>query len=244
LLRTAEPKPVVARRQMRQEIAEGLRLILGHPLLRATLVSSGVTNFFAAILNSLYVLYAVRELGIGPAGIGGILLVASLGGLGGAVMGGRVVRRLGLGPTMVLGMLLIAGGALIVPLVMGPLTIVIPLLTFGMAVGAAGDSFYNITAMSLRQSLTPDRLQGRVAASGRVVILGAQPLGALLGGVLGEALGLRSALALVAVGFFSSFIWLFLSPVRRLHAQPAPLGAASAEEAMATTAATGVPTQS
>src|SRR5262249_40600833 len=116
LLRTAEPKPVVARRQMRQEIAEGLRLILGHPLLRATLVSSGVTNFFAAILNSLYVLYAVRELGIGPAGIGGILLVGSLGGLGGAVIGGRVVRRLGLGPTMVLGMLLIAGGALIVAL--------------------------------------------------------------------------------------------------------------------------------
>lgn len=215
---TAPPRP--QQRHLWREIGEGLRFVLRHPILRATLMSSGITNFFAAILNSLGVLYLTRELGIGPAGIGGIFLVGSVGGLAGAVVAGRVARRLGLGPTIMAAMLLIGLGAVAWPLVHGAPAVTIPLLTIGVSVGAIGDSFYNIGVVSLRQALIPDRLQGRASASLRFVIWGAQPFGALLGGVLGEVLGLRLALGVAAGGFLLAFVSLVLSPIRHVREQP------------------------
>jgi hypothetical protein len=224
LLRDREPAPARApRRALGREIGEGLRLLLGHPLLRATLFSSGITNFFSAIFNALFVLYAVRQLGLGAAGLGGILLAASAVGLVVALCAGRAAARLGLGPVMVLGMLLIALGGAVVPLVAGLGLLAIPALTLAMAATASGDALYNVTVVSLRQGLTPDRLLGRVGAGARFIIWGAQPFGAVLGGALGQSLGLRPALAMAAAGWFLAFLCLLLSPVRRVRAQPVPV---------------------
>jgi Major Facilitator Superfamily len=222
LIRAREPAPAPARdRNVRREIAEGLGTVLQHPLLRATLLSSGITNFFAAIFNSLTVLYATRQLGISPAGIGGIWVVGSVGGLAGAVVVGWVTARVGLGPTILLAELLIGAGSLAWPLVAGPVSLAIPVLTLGMLVISAGDSFYNINVVSLRQAVVPHGLMGRVNASLRFVIWGAQPLGALLGGVLGETIGLRGALGVAAGGFLFAFACLLFTPIRRLREAPA-----------------------
>lgn len=234
LLRAPEPRPArPAHPSVRREIAEGLRTVLRHPILRATLLSSGITNFFSAIFNSLYVLYLVRDLGIGPAAIGAIILVGSLAGLAGAIVAARVARRIGPGPAILLGMALIGSGGTVIPFVPRAVAVVAPLLAFSFALVATGDSFYNINAMSLRQAITPDRLQGRVTASLRFVIWGAQPFGALLGGVLGDRLGLRPTLGIVAAGWLVALVTLALSPIRTLRTPPPPLDDPAREEVVA-----------
>ena len=87
---------------------------------------------------------------------------------------------------------------------------------------AAGGTVYNINQVSLRQAITPDRLQGRMNASMRFVVWGTIPLGAVIGGFLGELIGLRSTLYVSAIGASLAFLWVFLSPVRKLREQPAP----------------------
>lgn len=232
LIHAPEARPAATReRHIWREIGEGLRLALGHPILRATLIGAGITNFFAAILNSLFVLYATARLHLSPATIGAIFVLASVGGLAGAIATQWVTRHLGPGPTLLLAMLLIGVGTLVVPLAGGPAWLTVSLITAGLSVTAIGDSFWNINAVSLRQALVPDRLMGRVTASGRFVIWGAQPFGALLGGALGAIFDLRIALAVAACGFLFSFVALALSPLRTLRELPpqienAPIAAA------------------
>ncbi len=234
LVRVPEPRPVRSvHPSVRREIGEGLRTVLHHPILRATLISSGITNFFSAIFNSLYVLYLVRGLGVAPAAIGGVILIGSVAGLAGAVVAGRAARILGSGAIIMLGMALIAAGGVLVPIIPPISALAIPLLALSVALIATGDSFYNINTASLRQAITPDRLQGRVTASLRFVIWGAQPFGALLGGALGEGLGLRPTLVFVAAGWLLALTMLALSPIRRLRTPPAPLDDASPAAASA-----------
>jgi predicted MFS family arabinose efflux permease len=224
LIRIREPAPEPARyADIRSQIGEGLRMVVRHPLLRATVVSSGITNFCAAILNSLYVLYVVSELHVSPAALGGIFLAGGAVGLAGAVVAGRTAGRLGLGPALLLGMAFIACGGTAVPLAGSALALALPVLVLGEMLLGAGDAFYNIAVVSLRQSLIPDRLMGRVNASARFVIWGAQPFGAILGGVLGQAIGLRPTLALAAAGVLLALLTVLLSPIRGVRAQPQPI---------------------
>ena len=84
-----------------------------------------------------------------------------------------------------------------------------------------GSTVYNLTQVSLRQTITPDRLQGRMNASMRFMVWGTMPIGSLIGGVLGSLIGLQPTLLVGAVGTSLSFLWVLLSPVRALRDQPA-----------------------
>jgi MFS family permease len=109
-------------------------------------------------------------------------------------------------------------GALFAPL--APIPFAIPFLIIGQALISLGGTAYNITVISLRQAITPDRFQGRVNASQRVLVNGLSPFGSLLGGVLGQILGLRPTLAIAAVGWLLATVWLYQSPVRGLLGTP------------------------
>jgi predicted MFS family arabinose efflux permease len=118
---------------------------------------------------------------------------------------------------------------LLIPLAVGSLPlVVIPLILSELLLGMARPIF-NITQVSLRQAVTPDRLQGRVNASIRFVMWGVTPFGALLGGVLGEFIGLRATMLVAAVGVSIATVWVFFSPVRGLHAQPVAVQAQTAQ---------------
>jgi predicted MFS family arabinose efflux permease len=96
----------------------------------------------------------------------------------------------------------------------------VPLLVIASLVGNFTALVYNINQVSLRQTITPHRLQGRMNATMKFLILGPMPLGGLLGGVLGGAFGLRPAFAITAAGALLPFLWVFFSPLRHLREIP------------------------
>jgi MFS family permease len=224
IIRTPEPKPVrsAERKHIFAEIGEGLRMTFGHSLLRPIVITSAIFNLFAAILNSLVILYLVRDLHFSPVAIGGMSAVAGVAGLLAALIAGRISRWFGVGWTIVGATLLISGGWLMVPLTGSLLGPSIPLVTLGASLGAMGDVFYNVNAMSVIQAVTPNRLRGRVSASVRFTLWGLQPLGALAGGFIGQTYGLQVALFVSSAGFLSAFLWALFSPIRRLRTHPTP----------------------
>jgi len=236
IIRTPEPKPVrdAQRKHVFAEIGEGLRMTFGHPLLRPIVITSGIFNLFAAILNSLAVLYLVRDLRFSPLAIGALSAIAGVAGLVAAAIAGRVTRWIGVGRTLVGATLLISGGWLILPLAGSALAPSVTVVTVGASLAAMGDVFYNVNAISVIQSVTPNRLRGRVSASIRFTLWGLQPLGALAGGFLGQTLGLRFALFVATAGFLSAFLWALFSPIRHLRTHPQPSEESGAtEEAVA-----------
>lgn len=223
LIRTPEPAPL-ARSQGRNiwaEIGEGLRVVVGNPLLRSIAGCTATSNLFGTILQTVYLLYAVRALGISAGLLGLIFAVGSAGGLLGAVLAGRITLRVGLGPAIWGAILLGSVASLLVPLAVRPLVLAIPLLMAAQIGRGLGGTLYNINQVSLRQTITPDHLLGRMNASMRFIVWGTIPLGSLIGGFLGEAIGLRPTLVVGAIGGLLSVLWVLLSPVRTLRLRPA-----------------------
>jgi MFS family permease len=213
------PEPEEPGVPMRRAIADGLRMLLGHPLLRAIIVVSVPISFFTSGFMAIYVLFATRELGLGPATIGLIFAVGGVGAVSGAMLARWAADRFGVGPAMIGGWVLAAAGSLLVPLAAGPVVVVVAMLAVAKAFEGITDTVANIHQWSLRQVVTPDQLAGRVTAGHRFTVYGASALGALAGGALGGALGLRPALLVCAVGALLSPLPAVFSPLRRLREQ-------------------------
>jgi MFS family permease len=209
------PRPTNrAQQTMWRDIGEGMRLTFSHPLLRSSLLVTMIFNFFAPMLNAQFILFAVRDLGLTPLLIGFGIFAASSCTLLTAFLTGTITKRLGMGSTIVLATLLIGSGWLLASLLQrswGGLPVIMGMLVLSITVANSGDVLYNINASTLRQLVTPDHLRGRVSASMRVFVMGAQPLGALIGGVVGTAFGVRVALWCAAGGFFLGFVAAFLA---------------------------------
>jgi MFS family permease len=231
LIRAPEPEPAPAheRRGVPAEAWEGLRAVYDHELLRPLAQSIAVHFFFATMVYSLFVLYAVREVGLAPAPLG--LVMASLGPgfLLGALAAPRAARRFGVGRVMVWATLLTAAGMSLIPLASGTTATVAFVFAAGHFVMACGIQLHGVNMMSLRQTVMPHRLQGRVNASFRYVNLLAGGVGALIGGAIAERVGLRPTLAVGAAGLLLPFLRLLLSPVRHLREIPAEEGMMNAE---------------
>ena len=203
LIRIAEPAPPAGNQEQRiwHEIGEGLRLLARKPVLRAFAGCSGTLNGFGGIGDALFRLYAL----------------GSVAWLFGAVLVNRVTLRLGQGPTMLLGALLIGVANLLVPLSGVLLGAALPLLVCRSLLLGIANPLYNVTSTSMQQALTPPRLLGRVNASMEFIGVGTLPPGALVGGILAEALGVWNALLIGALGGLLAVLWLLLSPVRSLR---------------------------
>ncbi|WP_414170442.1 MFS transporter [Streptoverticillium reticulum] len=213
---TPEPAPGAS---LRADIAEGLRFVLGHPLLRVIAVTTALGNFFTAVLMATQTVFLVRVAGLEPAALGLMLSVSAVGGLAGALCAGRLAGRFGQARIIWLS-----------PLVTGPFALLWPLsgkgttALFALASGVVffGAVVYNVAQVSFRQSLCPPRLLGRMNATLRFLMWGTLPLGALAGGAVAGAYGTRAALWLCAAGFLLVPLPLLLSPLRRMRDLPAP----------------------
>jgi MFS family permease len=229
LIRTPEPPPApkAERSGIWAEIGEGLTALARNPILRAVAGSVVTLEFCYGIFGTLFLLYASRELGFAPGLLGMIFAVGGVSSLLGAIAAGPLTCRFGLGLTLVLALLLVSLGQLLVPLAQGATVLAAALLVGQQLVGDGAMTVYEISQTSLRQTVTSDRLLGRVNASIRFLSLAMSIIGALASGVLGETIGLRPTIFIgVGIGFISLF-WLLLSPVWKLREMPvADLGEA------------------
>jgi MFS family permease len=216
------PTPLTAQSHLGREIIEGVRMVWNNSYLRALAGSVATLSFFGNFIGTLYALYAVRELGFGAALLGLSITMGGLGSLIGSLLAARVVRRLGLGATFI-GMLWCMGVfTLFIPLasVGNSLAFVLACMIASQVFGDMARTIYFINDVSLRQTITPDHLLGRANASVQLLTAGVGPIGALIGGVLGESIGIRATLVIAACGAFLASLWLILSPIRSLRVMP------------------------
>ncbi|HEY7794342.1 MAG TPA: MFS transporter [Gaiellaceae bacterium] len=204
--------PREERRSLRAELSEGLRYVFTHRYQRGMVASTAIANFFGQVVFSILIVYAVRELDLTAGMIGLIITIGSLGTFGGALSARRISDRLGVGRTIALAAFMFGPATLLIGL--APKDIAIPLIVVSMLILTFGGVLYNITAISLIQAITPDRILGRANASRRFVVWGVIPLGALVGGALASAIGLRETMIVGAIGGSLAFVPILLSPVR------------------------------
>jgi predicted MFS family arabinose efflux permease len=155
-----------------------------------------------------------------PATIGLVLGAGSVGYFLGAFLPAWTARRFGLGRAITGSMAVLWMSDLLYPFAFGSNRIAVPVLIAAFFIGGLAVPSYDINQFSLRQAIIPDPLLGRVNASARVLIRGAVPIGALLGGLIGELFGLRAVMIFAAFGSLSSLIWLWGSPVASLKTVP------------------------
>ena len=202
------------------EIKEGLEVVFRNPFLRSIAGCTATNNFFSNVRFAVLTIYVVRELGIQPGVLGIIFAAGSVGALIGALWGSAIARRWGVGPTLVGAIAVGSVGSLALPAAQGSFAFAVAMLTLGLFVSSSANPVYNITQVSLRQSIIPLRLQGRMNASMRFLVWGTIPLGSLAGGALGEFIGVHSTLLVGALGGLLAVLWVFFSPVRRLIQTP------------------------
>ncbi|MCI0438538.1 MAG: MFS transporter [Chloroflexi bacterium] len=221
-IRTQEkgPAPSEGQASIWKEAVEGLRVVGRHPVLRALAGAEATLSLFNSLLEAVFLIYIARNLEISPLLLGLIFSSGSVGLLAGAFMAGRTTRWAGLGPAIMIGIMVSASGDLILPLAGGPKYLEVALLVMAQLLFGFGLTTYRVSRETLTQALTPNSLLGRVNAVIRVASLGAVPIGALLGGALGETIDLRTTLFIAVAGEFLSVLWLLLSPARVLREQP------------------------
>jgi MFS family permease len=207
--------------RMRQELWEGLRYVVTHPLLRPQAMSTGTSNFFTSLAFSIFLVFAVRELDMSAGLIGLAFGLGNAGWLLGAVVSSRLQGRFGVGPISIAAAALTAPSVLLTAI--APASFPLPFIVAGGILGGIGMVVYNIAQVSLRQAITPERMQGRMNSVMRFIVWGTIPLGQLVGGALGSTVGLRETLFIGAAGAVLAVIPLLLSPIRSIREMPSPV---------------------
>ena len=201
-------------------VAAGIRYILATPVIRASLAATTTINFFNFMLFGVVILFANRELGVGPGLLGLVLGAGAVGGVVGSLVTGRIVKRIGVGPALMLGCIVFPTPLLLIPLAAGPRWVVLGCLFLAEFGSGFGVMLLDIAAGAISAAMIPDRLRARVSGAYMVVNYGVRPIGALLGGALGSAIGLRPTLWIAAGGAIAGFVWLIPSPLPRLRELP------------------------
>jgi predicted MFS family arabinose efflux permease len=221
--REPPPPPPEDREPVLDEIREGLRLVIHDPVLRAFAGAQMALHVLWGVFGATWFLFVLDELGLSPATLG---VVAGIGGFSsfvGAVAASRATRRWGIGPVAIGAMLLAAIGNAFIPLAPSGLPLVaVGCLVMQQLVADSAATVYDITEVSVRQTLVHDRALGRVSSTFHVAAVIAQLAATIGAGLLAEAIGLRATSWLAPLGGLAGAAILWVSPVRRLRVVIAP----------------------
>jgi MFS family permease len=221
-IRSPEPPIEPEEGSTREQLLAGLSFTYRDPLMRPTLLSVATVNLFTFAASALFILYATTTLGVSPGALGLALGTGAVGAVIGAIFATRIGRRIGLGPAYALGLVVFPVSLLLIPLA-GPdmsMTVILALL-FGSEFGAGlGVMILDINVGAIIYARTPDRIRARAGGAFRFVNYGVRPIGALLGGLLGSALGVREAILVTTIAAIGGVLFLIGSPVLRLRDLP------------------------
>ncbi|HVC74970.1 MAG TPA: MFS transporter [Candidatus Micrarchaeaceae archaeon] len=217
-IRQAEESPrhsTAPRPGVLAEIGEGLRLVLHHPILRALLLMLTIGGLGFHLQDPALFLFVYRNVDLSPGLVGLVFGAGGAGALVGALVVGTVVRRLGVGNSLALTNVLVGLAFLAWPLALFGS----PVLILGGLMFFAGicDSIYNVSQVSLRQSVTPSRLQGRMTATMRTVFWGVKPVANVGGGVLAGAFGAPATIVIGSVIGMTATIAVLAGPLGRVR---------------------------
>ncbi len=214
----AEPaRPRGPGRDALQEVREGARFVLTHPLLAPVFATQVVFNIAFFMLQAMYVPYAINTLGLSAGGVGATLAALGVGMVCGALLATRIARRLPFGVLVGIGPVCGVASALVM--------LATTWLPFALLAGfsffllGAGPVIWVISTGTLRQSVAPPQLLGRVSAM-FTLAQGSRPIGAALGGIIGGVYGAQACLVAVLLVFAIQALVILLSPVTRLAHQP------------------------
>ena len=211
------PRPPRTPRHPLDDIREGARFMFRHKLLRPIFVTQFVFNTAFFVLQAVFVPYAVSRLGLSASSVGLTLATYGAGMVVGALIAGRVMRRLPIGVVIAIGPLAGLVAALVmVATIWAPSALLAAASFFLMG---AGPIIWVISTTTLRQTVTPPELLGRVSAL-NIVAYGARPIGAAIGAVVGGLYGAEACLVVACFGFLIQAATILASPVVRLARQP------------------------
>jgi predicted MFS family arabinose efflux permease len=215
------PRAPQPRRHPLQEIKEGAAFVLHHPLLRPVFITQFIFNTASFLVLAVFVPYAVRHLGLSAIGVGVTLAMYGVGMVVGALAATRVMQRLAFGTVIGLGP--VTG---FIAAVLMALTTIVPtpwLAGLSFFLLGVGPILWVISTTTLRQSVTPPSLLGRVSAI-NIMSYGARPLGSALGAIVGGLYGAEACLYLAAAIFAAQAMVILLSPAVSLAEQPEMVG--------------------
>ena len=186
-----------------------------HPILRKIAACTGTSNLFSGVTTALEIIFLVRVLHVRPADTGLLFAVASLGGVAGGIVSGRMARRIGSARLIWFSVLVLGLPVLLIPLAEpGWRLAAFPV---GFAASWFASVVYNVAQVSYRQAICPPQLLGRMNAAMRWIVWGTIPIGGLLGGGLGAVLGIRSAMWIGVAGSWAAGWFVFFSPLRGMR---------------------------
>ncbi len=219
-IRREEPPPpkVADREPVLAEIRVGIRLVVHDPVLRAFAIAEMLLASLWGIFGATWFLFALEDLQLGPAAIG---LIAGVGGASsfiGAIAATRMTERWGIGRVAVGALILSGLGNLFIPLAPAGLPLVaIAFLVGQQLVADSAVTVFDVTEVSVQQSLVDDRQLGRVTSTFRFAAGGAQLVATVGAGLLAEVIGLRAVAFLAPLGGFLGAVVLYRSPVRHIR---------------------------
>lgn len=222
LIRTREaaPPPTPPGQTAIHDIVAGWRFVLSHPLLRPLLVQAAFSGLIGSLIGPLYSLYGIRTLGFTPAQLGLTIAAGGIGALIGALVAGWLPGRISAGRILVSSRAVAALATLLLPLAgSSPLAAMLALIIMQI-ISDGAMTIFSIHELSLRQTITPDAMLGRVSASIGFITEALIPLGAILAGLLASATSPRAVLALAASTSLLAALLLALSPLRQLERLP------------------------
>ena len=221
--RISTPGPVrraVGRRHLGAEIAVGLRAAFTQPTVRVVMLAAALGALAGQMQSVVLVLFLVHGLRLSTGLTGLAVTVVGVAGVLSAVAATPVTRRIGPGPAFIAGMVISAPAGLVLALAGGPLPVVLVVVALAQVLRGAGPSLYGVNQQTLRQTLVQPELLARVNATWRFLVYGLQPVGALLGGLLGS-LDLRLTLVTGSLVMLAGVAVAVLSPLRSMRETPA-----------------------